>query len=104
MLTQPRVVTLAQTSGMRRLVTGNIALCDPAAIRRGLAAQTKIARRNRGCREIVKPQIRSLPNRRIMAVTEAAPLGWHQARLAVDDDTANARLELNGRFEPDVVF
>jgi hypothetical protein len=39
-----------------------------------------------------------------MAVTEAAPLGWHQARLAVDDNTANARLELNGRFEPDVVF
>jgi len=40
MLAQPRVVTLAYAPGMRSLVAGDIALHDPAAIRRGLAAQT----------------------------------------------------------------
>ena len=39
-----------------------------------------------------------------MAVTEAATLRWHHAWLAIDNHTANARLELIGRFEADVVF
>jgi hypothetical protein len=39
-----------------------------------------------------------------MAVTQATTLRGHHARFAVDDDTANARLELIRRFEPDVVF
>jgi len=89
---------------VRQRVARDISLHDPAAIRRGLAAQTKIAGRNGRGGEIIQSQIRSLPYRRIMAVTKPAPLGWHQARLAVDDDPANTRLELIRGFEPDVVF
>jgi hypothetical protein len=104
MLAQPGIVPLAQPPGMRRTVAGNISLHDPALIRRGLAAQTKIAGRNGSGGEIIQCQIRSLPYRRIMAVTEPAPLRWHQTRLAVDYDTTNTRLKLVRRFEPDVVF